>query len=479
MNSCNISIIDRTEEIIDPNLSNVDKIGRMTRLCYRTEPKDGEDQHSVNIRIIKHCIESGHESVLEHGIMSVFINPEVTEDSQKITNYLKLEKPTNLQFIWNMCKNDAASKYIEQFYDPELHDKFAAKYNVDKEQHRVLPTYAGDVRAWRQTIRERIYINTSTKDLVGLALTLKVLQQLDASDADHVLFADIVEDVNERMLKDENIVRYFQNSEYVKFEKGEPITIDAVCDKCFKCTNSVFAGQSSACASLSVILTTDRAVTHQLVRHRKNVAYSQESQRYVNYDKKGAYVVPLTVEPSKYVKWCEDNHVSMDDLFADYDTGRLNEECDAVRAHFNMWISAVSAAFNVYHDLLKDTTGSINLPTETARGVLPNDTATRIGVTWFRSAAFINLCFWRLEAHAQYSIRSMIARVVYKMFASSHPFCMCLPHHVVMGWFNQMKEQKLFKDEKMIDDIIERQTKLQEAVSKYVKEHMNKTSPEK
>lgn len=49
-------------------------------------------------------------------------------------------------------------------------------------------------------------------------------------------------------------------------------------------------------ANFSVILTTNRRVTHQLVRHQPGTAYSQQSQRYINFVKRN---IPFTViEPA-------------------------------------------------------------------------------------------------------------------------------------------------------------------------------------
>jgi thymidylate synthase (FAD) len=43
-------------------------------------------------------------------------------------------------------------------------------------------------------------------------------------------------------------------------------------------------------AALTVFVTCSRACSHQLVRHRI-AAYSQESQRYINYNKKGMEII--------------------------------------------------------------------------------------------------------------------------------------------------------------------------------------------
>ncbi len=57
-------------------------------------------------------------------------------------------------------------------------------------------------------------------------------------------------------------------------------------------------------ASATILFTTDRGITHELVRHRL-ASYSQESTRYVNYYKKGEIrvVMPLDMEPFQEHLW--------------------------------------------------------------------------------------------------------------------------------------------------------------------------------
>lgn len=110
--------------------------------------------------------------------------------------------------------------------------------------------------------------------------------------------------------------------------------------------------------SLTFQLTTDRAVSHELVRHRI-ASYSQESQRYCAYHDEIAVIKP---------HW-------YDALDVDY---RMKEE----------WYLAMKAAEGRYHHLLE-----MGMRPEDARGVLPNATATTIVCTFnFRSLLnFFNL----------------------------------------------------------------------------------------
>lgn len=57
-------------------------------------------------------------------------------------------------------------------------------------------------------------------------------------------------------------------------------------------------------AVATILFTTDRGITHELVRHRI-ASYSQESTRYVNYYKKGEIrvVMPLGLSVEQEVNW--------------------------------------------------------------------------------------------------------------------------------------------------------------------------------
>ena len=126
--------------------------------------------------------------------------------------------------------------------------------------------------------------------------------------------------------------------------------------------------------NLSAVLTTDRSVTHQLVRHR-HCAFSMESQRYVNYNKKG--IIQL-VKPQ---------------FFGDPSTPST-----VVRLFKGKCLSLVCT----YEELIDED----GLPPEEARGILPNCTATTIAMT-------ANLREWRhifrmrLDGAAQPQIRSL------------------------------------------------------------------------
>ena len=453
-----INVINRSVEILPPTMPNVDKVAKMARICYKAEKNMN---HETDVRIIKTCIREGHESVLEHGAISLFINSEVTEDSKFFSQFIKDNPDVNFTRIWEVAKTDGLLKYCERFMEPELYDKFKERHGIENDERRVLPCYIADIRAWRLILREKFYSATANADSLSLILTIKVLQELNLVDGENIFFGDIVDQVNESF-KNPNVQDMVIIGDSVK-EELKDFTVDGIANYFFKDKSTCFAGQASRCATLSVILTTDRATTHQLVRHRKNVAYSQESQRYVNYDKKGFSVIPLTVEPTKYPL----------DFIEDWDTGRVDSNTVA----YDVWYKAMQNAFSSYVELLhlydpeNAGPGFKNLPPETCRGVLPNDTATKIGVTWFMQSSFVNLCRWRIDSHAQYAIRSTIAYIVLYGCLNHHPFFDILPHQAVIKWLEQIKEQKLFNDNALVENALNQRKKMLKIVENYIKQH--------
>ena len=111
-----------------------------------------------------------------------------------------------------------------------------------------------------------------------------------------------------------------------------------------------------------------RVVSHELVRHRVGVAYSQRSQRYVNEDKP-SFVVPEEIKGNPFF------------------------EAEFLKAMRNAWSS--------YKELQQ-----MGLKNEIARYVLPNACTTKISVTMdFR--AWRNFLKLRLSKRAQPEIRAL------------------------------------------------------------------------
>ena len=119
-------------------------------------------------------------------------------------------------------------------------------------------------------------------------------------------------------------------------------------------------------ATLSVVLTCDRGVTHELVRHRV-ASYSQESTRYCNYSK-GKFGGVACIDISEGMR-------------LDPKVSKLPDE--ARLEIFTEWLHACQAAEKSYLRLLE-----LGASPQIARSVLNNSTKTQIGIT-------MNLREWR------------------------------------------------------------------------------------
>ena len=112
-----------------------------------------------------------------------------------------------------------------------------------------------------------------------------------------------------------------------------------------------------------------RACSHQLVRHRIGVSFSQQSQRYVSEDNFG-FVIPDSIKNSSELA-------------------------------LSAYLSMMEAIQNTYKAFIGD-----GIPREDARMLLPNACHTEIVVTMnFR--ALRNFFKLRLDRHAQWEIRRM------------------------------------------------------------------------
>lgn len=157
-------------------------------------------------------------------------------------------------------------------------------------------------------------------------------------------------------------------------------------------------------SSITAVVVLSRAASHQLVRHRI-AAYSQESQRYCNYGKRGLQVIcppsigldsgeyvslqrPITDPPQMELLWFKDSQ-------------QVNN------AQQSSWLDVVNFCYHEYLTELQE-----GIKPEDARFVLPNATKTEIAVTF-------NCRMWRhvfkiraLNSHAQWEIRSIFSGIL-------------------------------------------------------------------
>ena len=111
--------------------------------------------------------------------------------------------------------------------------------------------------------------------------------------------------------------------------------------------------------SVSFMLTVPRSISHQIVRHRIGVAYSQQSQRYIDLSKEPLKVIAPTPE------------LNASDLI--------------------LWRQAVEFSAEIYNKLIAS-----GVRPQQARSVLPNCTATKLGMS-------ANLRAWRHIFKEHYS----------------------------------------------------------------------------
>lgn len=146
--------------------------------------------------------------------------------------------------------------------------------------------------------------------------------------------------------------------------------------------------------SLTAIIICSRACSHQLVRHRI-AAYSQESQRFCNYNRNKSLEVicPFQIPPGNYEEY-----------------GKIIEE-DGQKLSLNdvqaEWVSLINM---IYEEYCREIENGVK--PEDARYLLPNATKTELAVTF-------NLRQWRhvfreraLNRHAQWEIRNIFTSIL-------------------------------------------------------------------
>lgn len=145
----------------------------------------------------------------------------------------------------------------------------------------------------------------------------------------------------------------------------------------------------------------DRALTHQLVRHRAGVVFQQQSQRYVEFkDGNFDYVIPKSIEVTESLK--SDFEVTMKYLGTMYDK----------------FIKA-------------------GVPAEDARAVLPNACCTNIVMT-VNLRQLGHMCNERLCSTAQLPIR-MLFKEITKQTVEVLPFMknFLVPKCEMLGYCNE------------------------------------------
>lgn len=138
-------------------------------------------------------------------------------------------------------------------------------------------------------------------------------------------------------------------------------------------------------SSISIIFTTDRGVSHELVRHRL-CSYAQESTRWCDYSNDAKFEGGLTfILPYEFNKWFMEND-SLRDRFSAF---MQEAETNANAAYYHhligikdipdaykWWYVEMEEAANAYVYLRAD-----GCTPQLARSILPNSLKTEIGLT--------------------------------------------------------------------------------------------------
>ena len=128
--------------------------------------------------------------------------------------------------------------------------------------------------------------------------------------------------------------------------------------------------------SVSVEFTTDRGVSHEIVRHRL-ASYAQESTRYCNYSKDKFESQITVISPEIAMKY------KLGQTVTNKNGRKILIDDDVISTWLRVWKASCRTAEQAYLNLL-----DLGCPPELARGVLPNSLKTSIVVT-------MNLREWR------------------------------------------------------------------------------------
>lgn len=200
------------------------------------------------------------------------------------------------------------------------------------------------------------------------------------------------------------------------YSKGSPIDMfntitdnsEAALEKRVKLIKQVFnSGHLSIAEHASVtflISGVDRALTHQLVRHRAGVVFSQQSQRYCNLEATFDYVIPKEIEK---------NLEALD-----------------------MFKQTMETIHTVYNTLI-----NIGIKAEDARAVLPNACCTNLTMT-VNLRELTQICELRLCSCAQYEIRTLVNMMAFAV-KSALPFMAeyLVPKCERLGYCNEPKKR--------------------------------------
>lgn len=170
---------------------------------------------------------------------------------------------------------------------------------------------------------------------------------------------------------------------------------------------------------ITAIITCDRGVSHELVRHRL-ASFTQESTRYCNYSKDRfgneiTYIVPVGY---------------LGEFFRFGKNPEQHEESSPAYRHF---IRALESAEKAYFGILED-----GLPLDVARAVLPTCTKTTLAMT-------ANLREWRhiLKLRCERNAHPNMQEVAKKLLKEMHETVPLIFDDLYDRWFPEKEEWDL------------------------------------
>ena len=459
-----INAVKASVEIVDPNLDPTTKVANMARICYRSESAAGPE---ADKRLIGNCIKKGHTSVMEHSHMSVVFSDEVkkmqdllpdwaTEDMEEAVK----NKPIDVFTLWTSVNSLDVRRYLFVWKDDGLIiDKLDPEWRKNNPNtFASVDVVCGNLRAWLN-IESDVFdaaIISNEVVLVGMIASL-IKASLDAYPS---VFCNLVDAINARLPK---II--IEDSKLGKKlgDKLATVTFDDIYELCGGSKHNVVAAPSTNRVALSAVLTTERAVTHELVRHRADASYSQESQRWVNYNNKGFTFIRPSLDPVKYEK----AEFAVDSAELLPGVGVLKSKLEdggyipKDTAMYKFWERKMEDVVSTYEIFSQfDINGEEKLfgsvPPEFCRGCLPNWSATTIGVT-FTPQNFTNLMHWRLGADAYWPIRNLLGTMIVDALKQDHPFFSNFHPVVILRWLKKIEDQKICTDKELLEKLVKAQ----------------------
>lgn len=433
----NFVIIPRHEDICGEHDANK-KIERFARICYRSEDKIGINSFA---NLINFCINHDHGSILEHYYISVFFPGE--------GDYSGVLKSTGLtpQSMWDGCSSYSKKRFITEWWDRFI------KVNPSIQGPVMWRCSVGNIRAWRTVVAKGLEGSFKQNVFSAGVLHLSLLKELYKHWP--LFFQDIVSWVDALMMVPATMPEILQKLT-ADIDTTTNIKLNDIPEERLKCD---LVMDEAIGYALSFIATTDRACTHQLIRHRVDCSYSQESQRYCDYNRKGVgFCLPVMD------KWNSKKVVNEASQFAGFVTddeyGTLKEDNE----FYAEWIKGCESSTTHYNKLR-----SMGIPPEVARGQLINDCSTMIGVTMTYAA----LEHWfnkRLAPDAQFTIRSMAGRIFSTLLVQKNPVLFNIHPTVITRWCKMMISQHFGSEDVWYKGIAWQQERIELAKKEYEQE---------